>query len=144
MKNKEDEFSFFVYADQFYFAATQLESSLNPRKIAIPAYYLYAHSIELSLKGYLFKQEYTIEFLKNEIRHDLEKALNEAQSNGINCHLDVSEEYLQTIKQINAYYSKKELEYMGNKAKEFPLMESVKTHAKSTISALFNEINGVL
>ena len=74
MTNNENARTFFVLADEFFFAASELEKSINPDKIAIISYYLYGHALELVYKGFLFQSGFTIKELRN-IGHDLEKAL---------------------------------------------------------------------
>ncbi len=139
MEAKEDEITFFVYSEEFFFAAEELEKSNNPRKVATASYYLYGHSLELIYKSYLFKKGMSISKLKK-IGHDLENTLNKCVEFDIENHLDLNENYWSIIRGINKYYSKKEFEYMTRTEKTFPHLGDVKEIVKLTSSSLFNEI----
>ena len=80
--NIENEITFFVFANQFYHAAVQLENSGNKNMVAMPSYYLYAHAIELAYKSYLFKCGVELKYLKKEIGHNLKKALVKSKEHG--------------------------------------------------------------
>lgn len=131
-KEKEDEITFFVYADEFYYSATQLENSRNPGKVAIASYYLYGHALELLYKSFLYRKRFTLRFLKSELGHNLEKALMHAIDNGLESHLDIDNNYPEIVKDINMYYSTKEFEYMSRTEKSFPHMYDVKDVVERT------------
>jgi hypothetical protein len=54
-----------------------------PKKFAFPAYYLLCHAIELALKAYLAASGIPGSTLRNEIGHDLGRALKDAQTLGL-------------------------------------------------------------
>jgi len=139
MSPKEDEITFFVYADQFLFAAEELENSNNPAKVSTASYYLYGHSLELAYKAYLYKNDFSIKQLKD-IGHDLEKGLMECINTNIENFLDINEKYHNVVKGINKYYSKKEFEYMTRIAKTFPNDWEIKDTVKKTVSSVHNAI----
>jgi hypothetical protein len=115
----QDEITFYVYADSFYCAAVELERSTNPAKVSTAFYFLYGHSLELSLKSYLYSKGFNIKQLKN-IGHNLETALEKCINTGFEALITVDSDYLKTVKMINKYYSTKEFEYMVRTEKTFP------------------------
>ena len=96
------------YATDFLSAAKSFKTPEN-RFSPIP-YYLICHSIELSLKSFLF----TVGFKKKERRklnHDLEKILKVAEENGLNAHLIINANERDALEKANKLYLKKEFEY---------------------------------
>lgn len=142
--NKESEITLFVFADQFYQAAFELEDSKNKNHVAMPSYYLYAHSIELAYKSFLFSCGIDLDYLKKEIGHNLEKALVKSKENGLDKKLTDEPGYVGVIKEINKYYVTKEFEYMTHTAKTLPLLYDVKKAAERTISVVFDVVNGYM
>ena len=139
MPNNENERTFFVYADEFIFAAGELEKSSNPDKVATASYYLYGHALELIYKGFLYKNGATINELKYD-GHNLERILKKATDKGLCKYVFVDEKYLAVVQKLNKYYSTKELEYMNDKEKCLPLLWDVKDVAEKTINALFTAL----
>lgn len=96
------------YATDFLSAAKSFEVPEN-RFSPIP-YYLTCHSIELSLKSFL----YTAGFKKKDqkkLNHDLVKALNVAEDNGLNAHIVIEASERDALEKANRLYPKKEFEY---------------------------------
>jgi len=141
---RENEMTFFVFADEFYHAAQELEKVSNKNKVSMPSYYLYAHAIELAYKSYLFKCGVDLKYIKIEIGHDLEKALKEVKGHGFDKKLSDNPDYESVVIEINKYYVTKEFEYMTATAKKLPLLQNVKVTAKQTINASFDAINGYI
>jgi hypothetical protein len=54
-----------------------------PKRFAFPVYFLLCHAIELALKAYLAASGVPGNTLRNEIGHDLDRALKDAQSRGL-------------------------------------------------------------
>lgn len=133
MTHKEDEITFFVFADEFFAAAEELEKSTNPAKVATASYYLYGHALELAYKSYLHWKGLEIKELKR-IGHDLELALEKCIGLGIDRHMSIDDAYHDAVKGLNKYYSTKEFEYMTKVAKTFPHLQDVKTTVKKTIN----------
>lgn len=125
-----------MLADEFFFAASELEKSINPDKIAMASYYLYGHALELAYKGYLFQSGVTLKELKC-ISHDLEKALCFVKDKGICNYLCIDADYETVVQQLNKHYFTKEFEYMTNAEKTFPLLTDVKDIVYRTINTLF-------
>jgi hypothetical protein len=137
MPNNQNEITFIVCADEFIFAACELEKSNNPDKVATASYYLYGHALELTYKGFLYKEGATIKELKS-YRHNLEKVLNKTRDKGLCKYICIDEKYLDVVINLNKYYSTKELEYMSDTEKRLPLLWDVKDVAKKTNDALFS------
>jgi len=97
-----------IYAGDFLSAAKDFKHPAN-RFSPIP-YYLICHSIELSLKAFLF----TVGFKRADrkrLNHDLEKALEAAENNGLSLHIQLTDEERELIIKANRLYPKKEFEY---------------------------------
>lgn len=97
------------YAADFLGAANTFEAPKN-RFSPIP-YYLICHSIELSLKSFLF----TAGFKKKDRRrlnHDLIRALSAAEDNGLGNYLEISSIERDAVYKANELYLKKEFEYV--------------------------------
>lgn len=73
-----------------------------------PTLLLLSHGIELALKAYLLSHGLNAKELKK-IRHDLVKALEEAENRGLR---QLGRRDRQVVRWINEYYSKKEFEYV--------------------------------
>ena len=139
MSNKEDESTFFVLADEFFFSAGELEKSINTNKVATASYYLYGHSLELAYKSFLYTKGFDVDQLIN-LGHNLDNALKKSIANGIKDHLDIDDDYIKTVKGINKYYFKKEFEYMTRTSKTYPQLMDIKAIVKKTINSVYNII----
>lgn len=96
------------YAGDFLKAAADVVEPTN--RFSPVKCYLIGHSIELSLKSFLF----TVGFKRADRRrlnHDLEKALEAAQQNGLAAYIDISAHDRDQLQKANRLYSKKEFEY---------------------------------
>ena len=140
MSKKEDESTLFILSDEFFFAAVELEKSLNTNKVSTASYYLYGHSLELAYKSFLYTKGFSIDQLIN-IGHNLENALDNCISHGIKESLVIDGDYIKVVKGINKYYSKKEFEYMTRTEKTYPQVEDVKAVVKKTINVAYNIIS---
>ena len=96
------------YAEDFLSAAITFETPEN-RFSPIP-YYLICHSIELSLKSYLFTAGYSKKDFKK-LSHDLVRALRATQDNGIEKYIEISSTEEEAVIKANQLYPKKEFEY---------------------------------
>ena len=101
-------------AGEFLAAAQSLHSAnASPSR---PLYFLICQSIEPSLKAYIRSCGAAREQLKK-IGHDLEKALNRAQSEKLSQFFSVTPDQEQAIRMINPYYAGKDLQYTEGKRK---------------------------
>jgi len=96
------------YATDFLSAAKSFKVPEN-RFSPIP-YYLICHSIELSLKSFMFTAGFKQKDRKK-LNHDLEKALKAAEDNGLGVHLEITQIERETLQKANELYPKKEFEY---------------------------------
>jgi len=97
-----------LYAGDFLAAAKVFEPPKN-RFSAVP-YYLICHSIELSLKSFLFSAGFN-KVDRKKLNHDLLKALRSAEDNGINAHIEITANDRVVLCKANRLYTKKEFEY---------------------------------
>ncbi len=113
----------FTDADQTFLAAKVLMASDDRkvrRKVRRPIYYLLGHAIELALKSYLLANGETLDFVRKEIGHDLEKAASLVwwkDTGEVSVLLD---SYKPDIKQLNKIYQAKHLEYRVTGSKRYP------------------------
>ena len=96
------------YAGDFL-AAAQMFASPKNRFSPVP-YYLICHSIELSLKSFLFSAGFKKKDRKK-LNHDLENALCSAEDNGLSAHLEITPNDRGVLRKANRLYQKKEFEY---------------------------------
>lgn len=96
------------YATDFLDAAKAFKSPVN-RFSPVP-YYLICHSIELSLKSFLYSAGFKRKDRKK-LNHDLEKALKVAEENELGAHLKTAPNERDALEKANRLYPKKEFEY---------------------------------
>ena len=140
MDKKEDEVTLYVYADEFLFAAEELENSLNTNKVSTASYYLYGHSLELAYKSFLYTKGYDINQL-TALGHNLENSLKECMEHGIQKSLDINTDYLRIVRGINKYYSKKDFEYMKRTTKSYPNLQDVNAVVKETVNLAYTIVS---
>jgi len=101
----------------------------------LPVYYLYLHSIELSLKSFiLLKTNDITKCIK--ISHDLELAWSEAEKLGINEAFPDNEKLIESIALINKIYKGKELEYYYPGVKEIPVIHDISSSSNALYETL--------
>lgn len=96
------------YAGDFLDAATDFSPPAN--RFSPVQYYLVCHSIELSLKAFLFSAGFN-KAARRALNHNLESALKKAEANGLSAHLQLSPDDRDLIRKANSLYPKKEFEY---------------------------------
>lgn len=137
MNEIENEWTLWNLADEFFFAAKELENSYNPDRVEKASYYLCAHSLELAFKCFLHKNGIPLDELKNNLGHNLEKALNKAKQFGFEASFGVDSKYEQVVVGLDRYYSVKDLEYMKIWGKRsFPRLTDVKDVVEKTLRVL--------
>lgn len=96
------------YAEDFLAAARAFQAPKN--RFSPVRYYLICHSIELALKAFLFTAGYKKKDRKR-LNHDLVKALNAAEENGLAEYFRITDKERESIEKANKLYPKKEFEY---------------------------------
>jgi hypothetical protein len=96
------------YATDFLAAAKAFVAPKN-RFSPVP-YYLICHSIELSLKSFLFSAGFKRKDRKK-LNHNLEEALKAAEDKGLGTHIEITPLDRDALNKINKLYPKKEFEY---------------------------------
>jgi hypothetical protein len=114
------------YAADFLNAAIHFPRPPN-RFSPIP-YYLNCHSIELSLKAFLFSAGYNREARKN-LGHNLESALQHAENKSLGSYLAITTSDRRLVRNANELYKAKEFEY-------FESLETIYDPHKFDIDAL--------
>lgn len=122
------------YANEFFLAAKIVNQYMRRNKnfAPIPAMYLYAHSIELSLKSFLLSKKFSLDCLKK-IGHDLLKLKNCALSfDGMNFQLNCEE--CSAIGILNKLYKTKQLNYIVTGYVQFPAYKYCESGAKKILT----------
>lgn len=103
---------FHHYASEFLLTAraTKRQESFSP----VP-YYLYCHSIELSLKAFLLCKGVSKRELKKKLIHNLDKIFVRACALGIKAMVNLSTNHEACISKANKYYQAKGFEYFDVK-----------------------------
>lgn len=96
------------YAADFLAAAEAFQAPEH--RFSPVRYYLICHSIELALKAFLFTAGYKKKDRKR-LNHDLVKALEAAEGNGLAQYLEISHKERESIEKANKLYPRKEFEY---------------------------------
>jgi hypothetical protein len=109
-KIKFSPFGFQYYASEFL--NTARAHPARERFTPVP-YYLYCRSLELSLKAFLLLKGKSINFVKEEIRHDLLEGLKEAKKLDIDKLVLVEQREEKELKKANKYYVSKSFEYVN-------------------------------
>ena len=109
---------FAQHATKFLRAAKR-EAHAEPQDVSMPAYFLVARAIELSLKTYLLTLGRDRKALRR-ISHDLGRALDEALAAGLRGVTSFSPAEEQYVRWINEYCWRKELEYPTTGFYSFP------------------------
>lgn len=115
--------------------AGELFHTHHPDTIAAPAFYLYCHAIELSLKALLIVRGTSERQLRN-VGHDLEAGLQAAVSHGLGEVASLSAEERAAIRVMNQYYRGKELEYLVTGFKSYPTLDLLHSCATKLLSAI--------
>jgi hypothetical protein len=96
------------YAGDFLAAAKAFKPP-GTRFSPVP-YYLVCHSIELSLKSFLYSAGINRRDRKK-LNHDLEEALRAAEDSGLSAYLEITSSDREVLSKANRLYPKKEFEY---------------------------------
>lgn len=105
---KISPFGFQKYANQFLEAA---KKCLGGKEYNPVPYYLYCRCIELGLKACLLEDGFTIEFLKDKLCHDLNKAMNKIKKSKFKAMINLTTAEKDELSKANHYYKEKGFEY---------------------------------
>jgi len=101
-------FGFHKYATDYLDTANRWTSDV--RYSPVP-YFLYCRALELGLKAFLLAKGKRLDWVKNELGHDLTKALKKARSNYLDDLANTTDEEEREILIANKYYKSKGFEY---------------------------------
>jgi len=99
---------FHSYASEFFEAA---RAAKRPQQFSPVPYYLYCHSIELSLKSFLLCKGVSKQELKKKLMHNLDKIFDRACELGLRQFIEMSPDHQACLKEANKYYQAKRFEY---------------------------------
>lgn len=100
----------YVFAEQFL-KAYQCQKP-ERRRFSPVDYYLCCHALECGLKAFLRARGKDKEYIKKDVGHDLVRALAAAEDLCLTQLLCISNLDREVVRQVNAYYSAKEFEYL--------------------------------
>lgn len=81
-------------------------------RVSLPAYYLWGHSLELSLKAFLLGRGVPIETLKSRnFGHDLKALLKEARKHRLGTEVPLDQKEIGVISLLSHDYAAKRFEY---------------------------------
>lgn len=105
---------FHEHANSFFEASKALQSANFADRL--PICFLWGRSIELALKAFLLKNGITVDVLKKNFKHDLNKLLKEAEKHNISEYIGKDPIIWAIVRVINASYKTKEYEYRADGA----------------------------
>jgi len=112
---KTTPFGLWNRAKEFADAASVVADAAGDQ-VSLPAYYLWAHSIELSLKAFLFGCGVPLRRLKGkEFGHNLKALVGEAQRHNLKTTVHLNSREIGEIHLLNYNYVAKDFEYQGTK-----------------------------
>jgi len=119
-------FAFWHRSKEFFEAANLVAEAAGDR-VPIPAYYLWAHSIELSLKVFLISQGVSIRELKSrKLGHSLMALWQKAVSLGLEQKIHLYSTEIGTIVLLSRDYTEKKFEYAETKHFDLPFIHLMK------------------
>lgn len=135
------------YAIDFYAAAIAVDDRLGDQPgheiiAPAPAYYLLGHALELGLKAYLLERGSSLVHVKDDLKHNLERCLAEAEDTGLSARVPLTDEDRGVIRVLNSLYWGKQFEYIETGAKTFPIFGSIQSVASRLLLGIVDEIPG--
>ena len=121
--------AFWRRSKEFLEAANLVAEAAGDR-VSLPAYYLWGHSIELSLKGFLIGHDITLRELKSgELGHNLTALWQKARSLGLGQEIHLYPKEIGTILVLSQDYAGKKFEYAEAEEYKLPFIELTKRTA---------------
>lgn len=103
----------------------------------VPIMYLVGHAIELSLKAYLASKGVPLDDLASRTYgHDLEACFNKAVQLNLNTIVTFENDEIEGMKVLNALYCTKQLNYIVNGTKLFPVFGPIQGFAERLLAAV--------
>ena len=128
-------------AKEFAEAGNVVADSAEGR-LWIPAYYLWGHSIELSLKAFLFANGVPLLKLRSkELGHDLKALVTEAESQGIKRKVHLSAREIGEIHVLSDEYVAKRFEYHEAEDYHLPYRDRTKRLAGKLVLLIGHTVN---
>lgn len=107
----------------------------HPDSASLPTYYLYCHSIELGLKGFLRLKGVHSKELRKKRQHNLDALYAECVTNDLVIPGRDPEADRKLIAKLNAYYQDKQFEYMELGGWLLPCMSAVSEYTHALLGA---------
>lgn len=128
------------YAREFFAASDGADEAIGHGKgyeiiAPAPVMFLVAHSMELALKAYLRHRGFTVKQITG-IGHDLIKCWQAAVENGIEDHVELTEEDLGILGLINNLHASTQLRYIQTGFKEYPVFGPLEKVASKLLDAI--------
>lgn len=118
-------------------AAANLVAEAAGDRVSLPAYYLWGHSIELSLKVFLIGQGIPLNELKSRVLgHNLTALFEKAKSLGIERKIHLYPADVGVIKVLSQDYAEKKLEYAETSEFNLPFIHRTKRTADRLVLLL--------
>lgn len=128
--------AFWKRAKEFADAASLVAEAAGGQ-VSLPAYYLWGHSIELSLKVFLIGQDISLEELKSrDLGHNLTSLLKKAETLGINKAAHLYPADIGVITVLTEDYAGKKFEYGETTQFRLPFMHLTKRTAERLVFLL--------
>jgi len=117
--------------------AANLVSEAAANRVSLPAYYLWGHSIELSLKVFLIGHDVPLRELKNrDLGHNLTALWHKAKSLGIAQEIHLYPKEIGTIFVLSEDYAEKKFEYAEAETYKLPFIHLTKRTADRLVLLL--------
>jgi len=128
--------AFWRRAKEFAEAANVVAEAAGDR-VSLPAYYLWGHSIELSLKVFLIGHDITLRELKRkDLGHNLTALWQKARSLGLEQEIHLYPKEIGTIVLLSEDYTEKKFEYAEAEEYKLPFIHLTKRMADRLVFLL--------
>jgi len=128
--------AFWRRSKEFLEAANLVAEAAGDR-VSLPAYYLWGHSIELSLKVFLIGHDITLRELKSrDLGHNLTALWQKARSLGLEQEIHLYSKEIGTILLLSQDYAEKKFEYAEAEQYNLPYIHLMKRTADRLVRLL--------
>ena len=120
-----------------FLEAANLVAEAHGERVSLPAYYLWGHSIELSLKVFLIGHDITLRELKSrDLGHNLTALWQKARSLGLEQEIHLYSKEIGTILLLSQDYAEKKFEYAEAEQYNLPYIHLMKRTADRLVRLL--------